>query len=100
MKTRTVILILALAAILAGACNTHSEYIRAEGIVTRIELEGGFWGIKTDDGRKFDPLNLPDEFKKDGLRVNVRLKPRDEMAGFHMWGQVVEVLRIEKARER
>ena len=82
------------------SCDTSTEYIEIEGTVRYIDLEGGFWGITVDDGRKFDPLNLPEKFKKDGLRVNVKLRPRDEMAGLHMWGQIVEIIQIEEIKKQ
>ncbi|MEA3488783.1 MAG: hypothetical protein U9R44_00370 [Candidatus Omnitrophota bacterium] len=51
-----------------------------------------------DDGRKFDPINLPEKFKKDGLRVRGKLRPRDDLAGFHMWGQMVEIAEIRESK--
>jgi hypothetical protein len=80
-----------------ASCSTSSEYIEAQGTITYVGLEGGFWGILASDGRKFDPVNLPDKFKKDGLIVRVKLRPRDELAGTHMWGQMVEVIEIRIA---
>ena len=59
-------------------------------------LEGGFWGIISDDGTKYDPIYMEDEYKKDGLPVRFEVKIREDLAGFHMWGTIVEIVQIEK----
>lgn len=59
-----------------------------------IPLEGGFYGLLTQDGRRFVPANLPDGFRKDGLRVTVRGRIK-EVATIYMWGKPLEILTIE-----
>lgn len=59
-----------------------------------IPLEGGFYGLLTQDGRRFLPINLPDEFRKDGLRVTVKGRIK-EVATIYMWGKPFEVHKIE-----
>jgi hypothetical protein len=86
--------LLLIISLFCASCNISSEYIEAQGTITYVGLEGGFWGIMTEDGRKFDPVDLPDKFKKNGLKVRVKLRPRDDLAGTHMWGQMVEVVEI------
>jgi len=39
-------------------------------------LEGGFHGIIGDDGDRFQPLNLPDGYRVDGLTIWFRAKVR------------------------
>ncbi len=99
MKTITLILILISTTLTLVSCNTSLEYIEVEGIIRYVDIEGGFWGIEVNDGRKFDPLNLPEKFKIDGLTVHAKLRPKDELAGIHMWGQIVEVAEIREARQ-
>ncbi|HQK83511.1 MAG TPA: hypothetical protein PLK24_06160 [Atribacter sp.] len=65
------------------------------GTVTYIDLEGGFYGIIGDNQENYDPINLPDEFQQDGLQVAFTAKYRDDLAGFHMWGRIIEILQIE-----
>jgi L-ascorbate metabolism protein UlaG (beta-lactamase superfamily) len=67
------------------------------GTVQHIGIEGGFYGLVADSGEKYDPVNLPDEFKKDGLRVRFAVKEKQGVASFHMWGKIVDVLKIERA---
>ncbi|MDH7569123.1 MAG: hypothetical protein QHJ73_06005 [Armatimonadota bacterium] len=70
--------------------------VRATGTITYIALEGGFYGIVGDDGHRYDPVNLPKEFQQNGLRVRFEVRPRPDMASFHMWGILVEVVSISK----
>lgn len=59
-----------------------------------IPLEGGFYGLVTQDGRRFLPINLPDEFRKDGLKVSVRGRIK-EVPTIYMWGKPLEIHTIE-----
>lgn len=66
------------------------------GTVRYLELEGGFYGLVADDGRRYDPINLPAEYKKDGLRVKFAIREKKGVVSFHMWGRIVEVIKIQK----
>ena len=68
----------------------------ATGTVTYIDLEGGFYGIIGDNQENYDPINLPDEFQQDGLKVTFTAKFRDDLADYHMWGRIIEILQIEE----
>lgn len=73
------------------------EVIEGSGTVRFVDLEGGFYGIVDEDGTQYDPINLEDEFKEDGLRVQYQLRVREDMVGVHMWGTYVEVLAIDRS---
>lgn len=49
------------------------------------------YGIQGDDGKKYQPLNLPREFRKDGAIVKFSAVPRDDVFTSIMWGAVVEI---------
>ena len=66
------------------------------GTVRYNDLEGGFYELAADSGERYDPVNLPDEYKKDGLRVRFQIKEKKDMVGIHMRGKIVEVVKIEK----
>lgn len=70
--------------------------MRFTGRVVYVPIEGGFFGIVADDGRKYDPRNLPEAFQRDGLPVQVTARPLEGIVGFHMWGQIVEIVEIKK----
>jgi hypothetical protein len=65
------------------------------GTVTFKDLEGGFYAIESFDGKKYDPINLPESFRKDGLKVRVTARPQRDVMSFRMYGEIIEVIRIE-----
>ncbi len=68
----------------------------ASGTIQYIDLEGGFYGIIADNGKHYFPINLPDEFRVEGLRVRFTAIMRNDVATIYMWGTPVEILKIEK----
>lgn len=72
------------------------DEITVKGTVEHVELEGGFWGVIGDDGKRYDVVNLPKEFQQQGLRVEFVGRLRPGRVSFHMWGVIVEVISIEK----
>jgi hypothetical protein len=75
----------------AGAENR----ISATGSVRFIEINGGFWGIVGDDGRRFDPMGLDAAYQKEGLRVRFEATPETDMMSTRMWGTMVTLTKIE-----
>lgn len=66
------------------------------GTVRHFDLEGGFFAIQGDDGVTYDPRNLAEAFRQDGLAVRARLRLLPSMGGIHMAGPIVDVLEISK----
>ena len=71
------------------------ETITILGFIKYVELEGGFFGIMTEDGNKYFPEYLEQDFKQDGLGVRVQAKPQEQILGIQMWGTPIEVIKIE-----
>lgn len=90
------VIVVAAACGLLGCTDDDEEFVAANGTVTWVSLEGGFFGIVGDDGSRYDPLDLPDGFREDGLRVRFKVLVRDDIGSVHMWGQTVEVLEISR----
>jgi aryl carrier-like protein len=40
-------------------------------------------------------MNLPAEFRKEGMRVRFEVKELKNQASFHMWGIIVEIVHIQ-----
>lgn len=80
----------------AGCATLFGPGAAIRGMVRYIDLEGGFYGLIADDGARYDPLNLPADFRRDGLRVEFEGKVRDDLVGIHMWGRIFEIERIER----
>lgn len=66
------------------------------GTIKFIDLEGGFHGIVSDDGKHYDPGTLSPEFKVDGLRVRFMVELHRNVYTSHMWGTPVSILYIKK----
>ena len=59
----------------AQSCMTDiGEYTVVTGTVVYLSFEGGFYGITGDDGRHYDPINLSQDFRIDGLPLRFGVK--------------------------
>jgi len=85
-----------LAANLASKIEQGDENM-ISGTVRYIDIEGGFYGLVADTGEKYDPVNLPEDFRQDGLRVKFAAKEKKGAVSFRMWGKIVEILKIQQA---
>jgi len=74
-----------------------AERLVIHGEVVLLAIEGGFWGIVGDDGRRYDPAGLPREFQQPGLKVRVEAKAIVGRISFRQWGTPIEIVRIEKS---
>lgn len=93
------IFLLFIISILSISCSSlESEVKFTTGTVKYISLEGGFYGITTDDNKNLDPLNLPKEFQVDSKRIIFRYVEKKDMASFHMWGTIVEIIEIKELK--
>lgn len=70
--------------------------IQAQGTVKYVGIEGGFYGIVSDDSGHYDPINLPLEFQTDGLRIRFAANIRYDRVSSHMWGKIIELISIEE----
>ena len=70
------------------------------GTITFFDLEGGFYGLVADDGAKYDPMNLDETFRQDGLRVRFRARLRTDVMTIRQWGKPVEILEIARLDDR
>jgi endonuclease YncB( thermonuclease family) len=74
------------------------DVISFKGRVVYRTFEGGFWGIISDDGQRYDPLVLPEQFRIEGMRVEGKVRRRN-VAHFHMWGIIVELVELKIIEE-
>ncbi len=80
----------------AGAGSKEEKIVAGTGTIKYIDLEGGFYGIVSDDNQKYDPANLDRSFQQDGLKVKFQARVRKDIIATHMWGTPIEVLSIDK----
>jgi hypothetical protein len=74
---------------------TDVDTFELHGTVVYKDVEGGFFAIDGDDGKTYDPINLPDSFKINGLKVNITAKLRNDMGSIHMVGDIIEIVKID-----
>lgn len=70
--------------------------LRFDGTVKHVDLEGGGWIIERPTGKRYEPVNLPEKYKQDGLEVHVVARPRRDMGTILMMGEIIEVLEIKR----
>lgn len=94
-----VLLALALAAggARAGAPGPGVQAIT--GTLQRVQLEGGFWGLRTAAGARYVLLGAEDELRRfdAGQRVTVQGRPRPSRGSIYMWGTLLEVQSVRGA---
>jgi len=66
-----------------------------KGTVSWQDIEGGFWGIRSDDGSEYLPVNdLPGPAQRDGARISFEVEPTASGVSMMMWGKPVRVTRV------
>ena len=91
-----VIGLLLLCVLCAGLACNGQDMVEGRGTIEYVGLEGGFYGIRTDEGAAYDPVNLDHEFEVDGLRVRFEGKIVEELESLHQWGTMIELTHIER----
>lgn len=116
IRSGTIPAAMALAATLvfaAAACRTEppgwvvlsertpasEELLHIVGTVAWMELEGGFFAIRAEDGTTYEAMNLPASFREDGLPVEADAIARGDVASIRMVGPIVELVRIRTRNE-
>ncbi len=73
-----------------------NQDVTITGQITRVDLEGGFWGVVDQDNKHFVPLNpLSSEFQQHGLSVQIEAR-EVTVIGVSMWGQHIKIISIQK----
>lgn len=82
---------------LMGFCDVDETHVvEGTGTIKFLNFEGGFYGIVGDAGEHYDPINLGEDFRVDGLRVHFKVRIEEGMVSFHMWGIIVSIISIEE----
>jgi hypothetical protein len=76
---------------------SNQDLIYGTGEIVYLTFEGGFYGIISDDGNHYDPINLPSEFRIVGLKV-VFFGEKLDWDSYHMWGIIMRIIYIQKLR--
>ncbi|MFV0597034.1 hypothetical protein [Shewanella sp.] len=73
----------------------QGEGVMLQGTVRYMNLEGGFWGIIADNGQNILPKNLPQEYRKDGLRLSFTAQEITGMMTIQQWGTLSSLTEIK-----
>lgn len=68
--------------------------MRITGTLVFNAIEGGFWGVLGDDGKKYRPTSLPEPHRVAGQRVVIECERSSEVS-FHMWGVAIDIEAID-----
>ena len=81
---------------MAGQTSTSpkSRTLQFTARVVYKDLEGGFYALYTEDGRRFQPFNLAAPYRRDGLIVEVTATTTPDLVTFQQHGEPVRVEQI------
>jgi hypothetical protein len=68
--------------------------MKIKGKVVLLPFETSAYGILDQRGRKFLPINMPNQLKKEGAEVVCSVRPSDDVTIF-MWGEPVYIYSFE-----
>ena len=63
-----------------------------KGRVVYNAIGPGFWGIVDERGNQWRPVNMPENLKQKGKKVQVRIREINEDFSIFMWGSPVRIL--------
>ncbi|MGH7519013.1 MAG: hypothetical protein ACREOC_16370 [Gemmatimonadales bacterium] len=74
--------------------------IRVTGIVLFLEVEGGCWQLRADNGERYElrPDQAPASILVDGARVSAVLKTRKDLVSVCQMGQIADVQRVDSVQ--
>ncbi len=75
------------------------DIVDAVGTVRYVDLEGGFYGIVVSDTARYNPMNLGEAYREDGLAVRFRGVLRRDVMTTQQWGRPLEILDITSVEE-
>jgi len=68
---------------------------RYKGTIRFLNLEGGFYGIVTQEGQKLLPVNLPKEYRQAGALVEISGVFLKETVTIQQWGSPFRIDEIK-----
>ena len=97
----TILLVLAtLSWITPGTAQEAGEAIAITGRIEHFSQEGGFYGIKTDDGNIYRPERLSQGYLREGIQVEAQVRITKDKLLFPAWSIPVKILKIKRTSRR
>ena len=60
-----------------------------------MNIGSGCWVLSTPIGHRYEPMQLAEEFRREGLEVLVRFRHRGDVGSVCMLRDIIEILDIE-----
>jgi hypothetical protein len=73
----------------------EAKQMTLTGKISYQEFEGGFYGFIANNGDKYTPSGLKNEYRKNGLIVEMKCQAMEGMATTKQFGKLVKVLEIK-----
>lgn len=73
--------------------------LQFEGVVQYRQVEGAAWVIESEDGTTYEPTDLPEDYREQGLPVRVWANRLEDRASIRMVGPIISIERIERRGE-
>ncbi len=64
--------------------------MKIEGKIAYQNLGSGLWGIISNDGQRYEPVNMPEQLKYEGRSVSITAKKSNGFSLF-MWGTPIYI---------
>ena len=75
----------------ATACVSDKDTGYVTATVTKIELEGGFYGLLGEGNEKYLPLNLAKEHQVDGTKLTFSYSLVTDQQSIYQWGELIKL---------
>jgi len=70
------------------------KMITLQGTIRYFDLEGGFYGIVTENGQKIFPVNLTEKYRLNGAQVKVEGELIPNVMTIQQWGTPFKIHQI------
>ena len=90
------IAMLAAATFGAGGCDIVGPDMSTDAQIEFVNIEGGCWLVVTSE-RSYEPMNLPESFRIDGLSVRIEAEFLWDRGSFCTGPPYLDIKKIERA---
>lgn len=79
-----------------AGCDTLGPDLSTDAEIRFSDIEGGCWMVDTSE-RSYEPINLPEAFKVDGLAVRIEAELVSDRGSFCTGPPYLDIKRIEQS---
>ena len=75
------------------------DAVSLTGTIHHVDAEGGVYVIRTEGGKQYRLVELPEDFRHEGLGVRLEGLLHDDVLTKDMAGQAVDIVEIQKTAD-